>query len=359
MVPLRPLVTGLGAVSAAGLGRTPLWDAVRHGKVCTGPVRRFAFPHPAGEVPPEVGLDVPAHRSLAARFLAAAVLEALGHACVTSGRIGLFVGTVLADPRDLFDVVRAAVALRGPAVLVGSGCAAGNDAIALGANAVAADEVDVAICAGVDELGPGTAAAFAGIGPLSPDVVRPFDAGRLGTLPAEGAGVLVLEHPRHLAARGGTALAALAGHASTSDAHYRTRRTPFDGAVVDSLRRCLHRAGRRADQVDWLCAHGSGTRAGDAVEAVAAASLGTPAVSSTKGALGHALGAAAALDAVVAVQALRAGFIPGNATLRHADTDLDLVEPAGRRAPVRLVLSPAFGLGGGVCTIALEAVDER
>lgn len=355
---MAPLVSGLGAVSAAGLGRGLLWDAVAHGKVCTGPVSRFTFPSLAGEVPPEGNLAVPEHPSLAARFLAAAVVEALEHAGITSGTIGLFVGTVLGDPDNVFDVVRDTVPLRGPVVLVGAGCAAGNDAIALGASAITAGEVDVAVCAGVDELSLGMITAFIDIGPLSPDLVRPFDSRRLGTLPAEGAGVIVLEQPRHLAARGGTALAALTGYSSTSDAHHLTRRRPFDGAIVDSLRQCLNRAGRRAHEVGWVCAHGIGTPHGDAVEAAAISSLGTPAVSSTKGSLGHALGAAAALDAVVAVQALRAGFVPGNCTLRSADEDLDLVEPAGRHVSGGLVLSPAFGLGGGVCTIALEPVDD-
>lgn len=201
----------------------PLWDAVAHSKVCTGPVRRFAFPSAAGEVPPEAvtRLDVPAHPSLTARFLAAAVRA-------------------------------------------GSGYAAGNDAIALSANAITAGEMDIAVCAGVDELMSATISAFTGIGPLSSDAVRPFDAGRQGTLPAEGAGVIVLKQPRHLAACGGTALATFRSHVSTSDAHYLTRRKPFGGTIVDPRRRCLNRSGDRTGEVRRVCAHGSSTPARDA-----------------------------------------------------------------------------------------------
>src|SRR5262249_48524590 len=119
--------------------------------------------------------------------------------------------------------------------------------------------------------------------------------------------------------------------------------------------------GRRSpDDVDWVCAHGTGTPASDGVEAqaIAAAFDGTrqPVVSSVKGMFGHAQGAAAALEAVIAVHAVNHRFAPGNPTLRRPDpacSGVDLVEPGGRPGPIRSVISCAFGFGGAVCTILI------
>jgi 3-oxoacyl-(acyl-carrier-protein) synthase len=117
--------------------------------------------------------------------------------------------------------------------------------------------------------------------------------------------------------------------------------------------------------VDWVCAHGTGTPASDGIEARALAKAlagrRRPAVSSVKGQLGHAEGAGAALEAVIAVRALAAEFIPGNVTLRDPDpacAGIDLVEPAGRRGPVGVVASPAFGFGGGVSTVLFGRGDD-
>ena len=392
--PAAPVVTGLGAVSAAGVGRGALWEAVSTGRVCTAPVSRFdvsGYPaRMAGEVPSSAlaALDsaVPVHACLAARYLAAAVREACEHAELalheTSSRVGVFVGTVMgtrpildrgigpgrltvagtdwAEPERLLDLI-AAAAVNGPMVLIASGCSAGNDALSRGAAAIGADEVDVAICGGADELSQEVFALFASMRILAPDVVRPFDVNRQGMQPAEGSAVVIIESPEHLAARGGRALATLLGHASGADAYHLTRPRPNGSALTDVARDCIQRSGLVADDVDWVCAHGTGTRSGDGAEARAIANAfgaasRRPAVSSIKAVLGHAQGAAAALEAVVAVQALNAQLIPGNATLQRPDeccSGIDLVEPAGRRWPVRTVLSLAFGLGGGICAVML------
>jgi len=399
-----PLVVGTGAVSPAGLGTMPLWRAVTSGRVTTGPISRFdvsGYPTDrAGQVPAgdlaRLDAIVPPHPSLAARYLAAAALEALRcagldprHGGRASGcRVGAFVGTVMgvrplldrgiqpgglsvpgtgwAGPESLLDVLHEVVDVDGPAVLAAPGCSAGNSAIALGTSAIAAGEVEVAICGGTDELSHEVFAMFASMRGLAPDVVRPFDADRSGTMPSEGAGVLVLEHPDRAAARGARPLAAVLGHASRADGYHMTQPRPDGAAIVATITACLHRSGLRAGDVDWVCAHGTGTPASDGIEAAAiAAALGSPAgrpaVSSVKGTLGHPVGAAAALEAVVAVLALGHQVVPGNPTLRDPDpgcAGIDLVEGVARRGPVRAVVSPSFGFGGGVCTLALGQVGH-
>ncbi|MEW2082477.1 beta-ketoacyl synthase N-terminal-like domain-containing protein [Streptomyces sp. NPDC005283] len=393
------MVTGIGAVSPAGVGSTALWEAVSGGRVATGPVTRFdasAYAaRTAGEVPsscsPELDAAVPPHPSRAARYLAVATAEAVRSAALVpgrvSGRTGVFAGTVMgtrpvlehgltessltftgtewAEPERLLDLIPAVVDVDGPVVLLASGCSVGGDAISRGAAAIAAGEVEVAVCGGVEELSQEVLAMFTSLRALAPDVARPFDADRRGMLPSEGAGVLVLESAEHCAARGGRARARLLGHASAADAYHLTRPRPTGDAVVEVLTTCLKQAGRTAEQVDWVCAHGTGTPVGDGIEARAiTAALGTvprrPVVSSLKGSLGHPQGAAAALEAVVAVKALRAGRIPGNATLRRPDpacSGIDLVPPRGRTAPVTTVASLTFGLGGGVSALMLGSAE--
>ncbi|GAB3813344.1 beta-ketoacyl-[acyl-carrier-protein] synthase family protein [Micromonospora zhanjiangensis] len=411
-------MAGVGAVSAAGLGADRLWSAVTGGRVLTGPVTRFdvsGYPtRRAGEVPaaalaalagpvpaheslvgPVPGLEslagpVPGPESLAGRYLAAAVLEALAHAGLAADYrrevLGLYVGTVMgtrplldrgiepgrlrvsgsgwARADGLLDPVRAVVRGIGPAVLVGPGCSSGNAAIAAGFRAVRAGEVDVAVCAGVDELSLEVFAMFTSLRALAPDVVRPFDADRRGTMPAEGAGVLVLERADRLATRGGPVRARLLACASAADAYHPTQPHPDGAALVATMQAALARAGRQPDDVDWVCAHGTGTPANDGVEARATAKVlagrDRPVVSSVKGQLGHAVGAAAALEAVLVVRALAEDFVPGNVTLHRPDPEcdgIDLVPPEGRRTRLDLVASPAFGFGGAVTTLLFGKGD--
>ncbi|MEU3304867.1 beta-ketoacyl synthase N-terminal-like domain-containing protein [Streptomyces sp. NPDC006678] len=409
------VVTGVGAVSPAGLGHRALWDAVRGGRVTTGAVTRFDTSrhpsHRAGEIPRSAlsRLDslVPPHRSLAARCLAAAAAEAAHGAGLTrtggftrtggltreggastegGARTGVFAGTVMgtrpvldhgitsagltaegtdwAEPARLLDLVPEVVPVDGPVVLLASGCSVGGDAVACGAAAISEGEVDVAICGGAEELSQEVFAMFTTLRALAPDVARPFDDDRLGMQPAEGAAVVILESAEHCAARGGLPLAVLLAHGAAADAYHLTRPRPTGDALVEAIGTCLRDAGRAPEEIDWVCAHGTGTRASDGVEARAIVSaLGgpgrrRPAVSSLKGMLGHTQGAAGVLEAVVAVLAMAAGHLPGNATLRRPDpacAGLDLVPPRGREAPVATVLSLAFGLGGGVSALLLGA----
>lgn len=380
-------VTGLGAVTPAGLGVDALWAAVRAGRVCTGPIERVdtaGFPHRVGGTVPAdalAGLDalVPAHPSLAARYLAAAVAEALAAAGPAPGAVtGLFVGTVMGtrpvldqawggslpaaarrvwdDPLTLLELVDEVAAIDGPRVLAAPGCAAGNSAIELGARAVASGEVDRAVCAGTEQLSVEVLSLFTSLRALTGDLVRPFDLHRTGMAPGEGAAVVVLERPGATPAR---PLARLLATASGADAYHLTQPHPAGHALRATLDEVLARSGTAPEQVDWLCAHGTGTPANDALEArVVGEALGAVPVSSLKGLFGHSQGAAALVEAVVSVRALAEGFLPGTATLSTPDPGcgaVELVAGPGRDAELRVVASPAFGFGGSVSTVLLGA----
>jgi 3-oxoacyl-(acyl-carrier-protein) synthase len=387
-------VCGLGAVSCAGIGVEPLWRAIVEQRVLTGPVSRYdvtRYPtQRAGELP-AAALNVlderaPPHASLAGRYLAAAALEALTNAGIAATsrqeRLGVFIGTVMGTrpaldqgigsgvltvandvwtrPDALLSPLREVVEVNGPAVITAPGCAAGNSAIAVGAAAIRGGEVDVAVCGGVDELSLEIFALFTSLRALEPETVRPFDVDRRGMMPGEGAGVLVLEPVDRALAHGRQPLARVLSWASAADAYSMTQPHPDGVGVVLTINTCLRRARLDARDIDWVCAHGTGTPASDGVEmraiTMALPAPRRPVVSSIKGQLGHAQGAAAALEAVVAVRAIADNYVPGNATLLSPDpacATVDLVEPTGRVARVDYVLNLAFGFGGCVSTILL------
>lgn len=241
-----------------------------------------------------------------------------------------------------------------------SACASGAEAIAHGADLVALGRADVVVAGGTDAaVHPMTVAAFAAMRALSTrnedpaTASRPFGADRDGFVLGEGAGVVVLEAAEHAAARGARVLAVFAGAAVTADA-YDVARPERDGTQqARALHLALERAGLRPEQVGHVNAHATSTPVGDAVEArVLARVLPGAAVSATKSATGHLLGGAGGLEAVLTVQALGEGwlpgtFLPGGIDPAIEDLGLDVVGPSGRETPgLQAAVSTSFGFGG-------------
>jgi 3-oxoacyl-[acyl-carrier-protein] synthase II len=200
--------------------------------------------------------------------------------------------------------------------------------------------------------------AFAQMGALSRNddpasASRPFDVDRDGFVMGEGAGILVLESAEHAATRGATPLATLAGAGASADAHHATA-PPEDGAgAVLAMRRALADADLAPTDIVHVNAHGTSTPLNDAAEAHAVrAVFGDHAddlvVTSVKGVTGHLLGAAGAVEAIVAIQTLRHGLVPPTAGTRTVDTSvgLDVVLDAPRQTTVDAVISNSFGFGG-------------
>jgi 3-oxoacyl-[acyl-carrier-protein] synthase II len=230
----------------------------------------------------------------------------------------------------------------------------GLDAIRLG-------RADVMFCGGTEA--PITPVGLAGFGAMralsvrngDPEAAsRPFDAGRDGFVIAEGAAVLVLEELSHAQARGATIHAEVAGYGISSDANHVSDPDPSGENPARALRMAFADAGITAEDVGYVNAHGTSTPAGDAGESrVLKLALGeekayrTP-VSSTKGATGHTLGAAGAVEAVFTILALRHGILPPtlNQTDPDPDCDLDYVANTARPQQVEVALSNSFGFGG-------------
>lgn len=194
---------------------------------------------------------------------------------------------------------------------------------------------------------------------------RPFDATRDGFVMGEGAAILILEDLEFAKARGAHILAELVGYASTSDAYHETQPAPGGSGLVKAMRRALHKAGLRPDQVDYINAHGTSTPYNDKTETEAIKTCFGEhayhvAISSTKSMTGHTLGAAGAVEAAVSILAIQTGIIPPTINLHHPDPecDLDYVPNEARRAEVNIAMSNVMGFGGHNTCLIFKRYSE-
>jgi 3-oxoacyl-[acyl-carrier-protein] synthase II len=257
--------------------------------------------------------------------------------------------------------VSIAYGFEGPIGAPVTACAASVQALGDAARMIRLDEADVVVCGGAEACMDRVAlGGFAAARALSTDfnatperASRPFDQARDGFVMAEGAGVLVLEELDHALARGATPIAELIGYGTTADAYHVTA-GPEDGrGAARAMGLALARAGLEASEVQHLNAHSTSTPVGDrgeiaAIQTVFGGGAG-PAISATKSATGHLLGAAGGLEAIFTVLALRDQVAPPTLNLEHPDPaadGLDLVGPAARRCAMEHAISNGFGFGG-------------
>ena len=251
--------------------------------------------------------------------------------------------------------------LKGPLGAPVTACAAGVQAIGDAARMIRAGEVDVAVCGGAEAaIHRVSLAGFAAARALSSDhnetpeqASRPFDTARDGFVMGEGAGLLVIEELEHALARGAKPIAELVGYGTSADAYHMTA-GPEDGdGARRAMQQALRQAGIQASQVQHLNAHATSTPVGDKGELAAIKTVfGTHsglAISATKSATGHLLGAAGGIEAIFAILALRDQVAPATLNLQDADSaadGLDLVRGEARHMPMEYALSNGFGFGG-------------
>lgn len=248
----------------------------------------------------------------------------------------------------LVSVLRMLTGVRGPGYVVSTACASSNKVFASAQRLLHAGFVDAVLVGGIDTLCQTTVRGFHGLGILSKQPCRPFARDRDGTSIGEGGALLLIE-------RGHDAAALLCGTGEGCDAHHMTQ-PPADGAGAQrALHAALQDAGLAATDVDHVNAHGTGTPLNDVSEARALATIFGPElpVVSTKGATGHMLGAAAAIEAVFAIAAIERGQIPPSLGSDPRDPDVSLrIDPQSRSQVCRYVVSNAFAFGGSnACVI--------
>lgn len=257
----------------------------------------------------------------------------------------------------------------GPAFATVSACASSGHALGEAFETIRRHDADLMIAGGAEAaLHEALVGGFCAMKALStrnddPEgASRPFDRGRDGFVIAEGAGVVVLEALESAQARGATILAELVGYGATADGYHLTLPAPGGAGAVRAARRALEKAGIAAAEVDHVNAHATSTPEGDrtelqAIHSILGAAAGRATVTANKSMLGHTLGAAGAIEAIVTVQTIREGCVPPIRNLvdpEEGSEGLDLVSGAARRQDVRVAISNSFGFGGQNTTLVLR-----
>jgi 3-oxoacyl-[acyl-carrier-protein] synthase-1 len=233
---------------------------------------------------------------------------------------------------------------------VSTACSSSAKVFADACQLIDLDICDAVVVGGVDSLCLLTLYGFRSLELTAPGACRPNDVDRAGLSIGEGGGFALLERPHGA----GQALAVLEGVGESSDAYHMSTPHPEGLGAFNSMQDALRSAGLEPEQVDYINLHGTGSKVNDLVEARAVMSLfgGDTPCSSTKGWTGHTLGAAGIIEAVIALQAIREGFMPGNLGINRRDPDIGtdiLLET--RTADVSRVLSNSFGFGGNNCSL--------
>jgi len=251
--------------------------------------------------------------------------------------------------------------MTGPNFATVSACATGGHAVGEAFETIRRDDADVMLAggseAGIFEALVGGFAAMRALSTRNDDPAaasRPFDVGRDGFVCGEGAGVLVLEESSHAEARGAQPLAELVGYGATADASHITLPAPGGIGAVRAARRALEKAGLAADDVDHVNAHATSTPEGDKAELQAIKTIlgdraGAVPVTANKSMIGHTLGAAGAIEAIVTVMTIRESCIPPTINLEQPDPEaagMTIVSGEAKRHAVRTALSNSFGFGG-------------
>ncbi|MFF8193121.1 beta-ketoacyl-[acyl-carrier-protein] synthase family protein [Streptomyces bobili] len=398
------VVTGIGMVTPVGLTTGTSWRAA-----CAGHSGAAADPRLAGlgvsfscavsgfDAERECGAEA-RRMDPFTRFAVAAARAAVADAAVSertwdSSRVGVVLGTAvggqqtweeqghrmaergqravnpLTVPKAIGNIAAGTVALdlglHGPSFAVSTACASGTTALGLALDLLRAGRCDVVLAGGTEAtVTPLVSTAFDRLKALSRQgddpagASRPFDARRDGFVLGEGAAVLVLERAGAARARGRRGYARLLGYGASSDAHHLTAPDPDGHGARLALRQALADGRVDAADVALVNAHATSTPQGDAVEArLIAGVFGTgTAVTSTKGATGHMLGAAGAVEAAFTALSVHHGVIPPTANFEAAGPELpgiDIVHGAARHTPVPYAVSNSFGFGGQNAVVVL------
>jgi 3-oxoacyl-[acyl-carrier-protein] synthase-1/3-oxoacyl-[acyl-carrier-protein] synthase II len=256
--------------------------------------------------------------------------------------------------------VAAICGCKGPIYTVSTACSSGAAAIALGAKLIEYGLAKCVIAGGADALCRLTCHGFSALQLTDPSGAMPFDKDRKGMHLSEGAAMVILQGET---AAPSCALARLAGAGLSCDAHHATSPDPEGRGAARAMEKALEDAGLYADQIDYINLHGTGTIANDAAEAQAVKKIfksDLPFMSSVKGATGHSLAAAGAIEAALCAAAVSRGFVFANHGMKHPDQKL-AINPAttAKNMELKNVLSNSFGFGGNNASLAISHVKSE
>jgi 3-oxoacyl-[acyl-carrier-protein] synthase-1 len=392
-------VTGMGMISALGVGKEETFAALQARRTGIAPLRYLKTSHteyPVGEVKrtneammqrlhiPETEITT---RSSLMGIVAAK--EALGQAGISSQnglRIALISGTTVGgmDMSEQFykdflvndtkneyisthdcgtctEMIADYFGLFSMVETISTACSSAANAIMLGANLIRDGRVDAAVVGGSECLTKFHLNGFSALMILDRETCKPFDANRGGLNLGEGAAYLVLEAESTLRKRAVQPLCRLSGYANTCDAYHQTASSPEGEGAYMSMQKALESAGLTPDDISYVNAHGTGTGNNDLTEGVALQRVFNPRIppiSSTKSFTGHTTSAAGGIEAVIAILALQHNFIPANLNFSTPMEELSFTPAEGERPvkPLEHVLSNSFGFGGNDTSLIFSRI---
>jgi 3-oxoacyl-[acyl-carrier-protein] synthase II len=405
----RVVVTGIGVVSAIGIGKDPFREALLAGRSGVRQIQRFD----TAEYPVKIAAEVrdfdaqdfidkkmSKRMDRYAQYGASAAVMALEDSGYPVAEdpyaVGALIGSGVGGLDTFFEQIEILLAkgptrvspffipmmipnmasacasiilgLQGPVNATCTACAAGNNALGDAFSLIRRGDATAMLAGGaeaaVNEVGMSAFAALRALSTRNDEperASRPFDAGRDGFVMGEGAGVLVLEELGHALARGAHIYGEFVGYGMTGDASHLTEPVESGEPAGLAMTRALRDAGIDPADVDYINAHGTSTPLGDAMETKAikralGEHAGTVMISSSKSIFGHCLGAAGALEAAATLLSMEAGKVPPTINLEVPDPecDLDYVPNVAREAKVDVAMSNSFGFGGHNAAIVLR-----
>lgn len=398
----RVVVTGTGVVSSVGVGCGTFWNSLVEGKSGIGPVTSYDASEMRCRIAGEIkDFDITNYLNAKeakrldpfCHYAVAAADEAITQAGLDGGkldpnRIGVVIGagiggvrsfqaqcsillergpakcSPLMVPMMIADMASGFVSirhnLRGPNMAVVTACASASHSIGEAMWMIKRGDADAMVTGGAEaclcELGVAGFSAMRALSERNDDpqhASRPFDAGRDGFVPSEGAGILVLEELEHAKARGAEILGELIGYGASGDAFHITAPDDSGDGASRAIAMAMKHAGLNPEDIDYINAHGTSTPLNDKTETLAIKNaLGSHAykvaVSSTKSMTGHMLGAAGGAESIAAIFALKTGIVPGtmNYETPDPDCDLDYVPNAARKCDPAIAMNINLGFGG-------------
>jgi 3-oxoacyl-[acyl-carrier-protein] synthase II len=401
--PHRVAITGAGIITALGLGWKPNAEGFRAGRPAFRRVSHFDVERqrvknaaevdlPASLPPTHLGARQLARLDHAASLLVLAADEAWRQAgwepCeglplvlgTTAGGMTLgedyFRQAVRTPGRHRQQSTRAihyqpqvqarmvldAFDFDGPITIISNACASGSNAIGHAWELIRTGQSEAVLAGGYDALSQLVFSGFNALQALSPTVCRPFDAGRDGLALGEGAAVMALETFERARGRGAPILGEIIGYGTALDNYHLTQPHPQGETALAVMKLACAAAGVAPEDIDYVNAHGTGTALNDSAEALAISRWAGPRaatlpVSSTKASIGHLLGGAGAVEAVICLMALRGQWLPAQAAFEKPDPACDFpIIHKPQDARVNIALSNSFGFGGVNATLILKRV---
>ncbi len=405
------VITGIGCVTPIGNDAPAFWQSLLTGSSGAGPITSFdVAPYRSStgcevkgfalEIPGATGGEVPSIPR-ASQLALAASREALqaagllqgqspdGALQVPPGRLAVSVGTTMGElnfldrlqksssedggdgppwgevvtlgASTIARTIAVVLGIDGPQYSLPAACSAGNYAIGYALDLIRRGRIDAALAGGSEAFSESAFAGFTRLGAMSPDVCRPFDRNRKGLLLGEGAAFLVLEREDFARKRNARPLARVLGYGLSCDAHHITGPHPDGRGAAACMQNALWDAGIGPEKVDYINAHGTGTRPNDKIETLAIRSIfgkrQVP-VSSIKALTGHTMGAASAIEAVSCILALQNGILPPTWNYQEPDPecDLDVIPNAPREASPAVVINNSYAFGGNNACVAFGRI---